>query len=652
MSDYDYFKKTIPYHESRTQYQPSQATEVRVMQTEPKFNRYSDLLPKSVLTTLNSRSTVINNFKAKCEIDKKRVNDDFDALLRDLIIIFENFKTTLYGKIDEHFVSFSNFINQLDTLAIECSNWAEERMQQAQTKEERDVNNEDLLYQQLNEVRISKQRADEFEKALVAIKQKIDQMRLNELTSDINFLVDERNLPVYNGHEVNRISDTIIGNVKGSLNNADQNKLIKPFMIDTKVVNQPDNRAYKINLNPKQIQFNDKSRVDSALNVTPELDTNKNALFPSQNNLEPSKLIIAQQNHFVSDAIDLTNPFINLEREIYMQSPSKLTVIQAISARTVLVGNEDGNLIIADISSTHQNNQSRQTVIKAHSAPIRLLKKFGNNMLLSSAISPDNSMKLWDFSQLLTNVNASSINVNEQLNGSIMLLSVLKGHTDTIIGTGFIDERNIISASRDGVINIWDWKLNTPMESYRIQNGSVTNFLLLGNNDGFVVSMNSGSILSYTINKTPHGYDFIKTSEIREPSPVIGLYLFRGNNDLLITSLQSGEVKLISRRSGQNLNTISGCKNPFGFFVITCLKSNPDILLMALESYGFKIADVDHTEFAAVNTRAMLSFRSERLGEPSWQILDSVVSKKILFATINQSTQPNAILVWSLQQSD
>lgn len=221
-----------------------------------------------------------------------------------------------------------------------------------------------------------------------------------------------------------------------------------------------------------------------------------------------------------------------------------------------------------------------------------------------------------------------------------------------MIGSGFISDRIVVSASKDGVINVWDWKLRTPISSCKTQAGSITNFMLLSNRDGFVVSMNSGSIMSYSLNKTSDGYEFIKNGDLKEESPVIGLNSFRGNNDLIIVTLLTGEVKLISRRSGQNLNTIQGCKNPYNFFILTCIKNNPDVFLMALESYGFKIADVDQSEFKNVNTKAMLSFRCEKLGEPCWQIVDSVASKKILFVTINHATKPNAILLWSLQKSE
>ena len=653
MSNYNSFKRdTLPY-QRYSYYNAPHLHETNVVRSTVAPSRYSDLLPKAVLSTLNSKDDIIKNFKAKCDIDKEKIEEDFDTLLRDIILIFEEFKNQLFSKVDEHHISFANFVNQLDTLAIECSQWAEERMRQANIEADMKATIDDTLYKQLSEVRISKQKADETEKALIAIKQKIEQMRLNELNNDISFLADERNPSVYMSHEVHRLSDTIKADIKAKLNTVDQLKLVKPFLMDTKVVNKADNRVYKISRPEKEEnQAFEKSRVESVLSVTPDLETNKNTVRPGSERKNRPTSVIAQQNHFVSENIDLTDPYINLEKEIYVKSPAKLTAIIALNNKTVLMGNEEGNFIITDLVTSKPNAQANQMLVKAHSAPVKVLSKIQNHLLLSSAISPDNALKLWDLSSLLSDADAEPTNEAEQPSNSIMLLSVLKGHTDTIIGTGFLSERIVISASKDGVINIWDWKLSTPIATCKTSNGSITNFMMLSNKDGFVVSMNSGSIVSYGLSKTTSGYEFTRNGELKEASPVIGLNSFRGNNDLMIVSLNTGEVKLISRRSGQNLNTIQGCKNPYSFFIITCTKNNPDVFLMALESYGFKIADVDQTDFKPINTRAMLSFRCEKLGEPSWQLIDSLGAKKILFATINHATKPNAVLLWSLQKNE
>ena len=84
--------------------------------------------------------------------------------------------------------------------------------------------------------------------------------------------------------------------------------------------------------------------------------------------------------------------------------------------------------------------------------------------------------------------------------------------------------------------------------------------------------------------------------------PIYHLSSFRGNNDIIIVTLVSGEVKLLSKKSNLNLNTITGCKSPLSYFIFTCVKENPDVYLFAIEPYGFKIVDVDNPDFKYVNT--------------------------------------------------
>lgn len=48
-------------------------------------------------------------------------------------------------------------------------------------------------------------------------------------------------------------------------------------------------------------------------------------------------------------------------------------------------------------------------------------------------------------------------------NNSILLVAELKGHLSRIIGHGFLSGRQLISCDREGVVNVWDWKLSQPI---------------------------------------------------------------------------------------------------------------------------------------------------------------------------------------------
>ncbi len=615
---------------------------------------YSNLLPRAVLNTLNHKDQILEVFDKRCSVNKEKVSQDIDNNLKEVILVFEQFKEKLFNKIDDHRIGFHNLVNQLDRLSTECSQWGEQKMQEIDKIHLNNNPNDETLYSQINEARVKRQKADDVEKALLAIKQKIEQMRLNELNNDVTFLLDDKNPEIYLSSENADLGDKIKTELNHSLERVDINKLVRPFLLDKKIVRKADPRATVIThkeykSNPTQMKETPKLPQSNVINT----DLNQNKKIGGQKgNFFKNPPIIAQQNHFLSDQIDLSNPVINLETEIIIKNTSKVTSIICLTNKIVLLGNENGNFIILDIVS--QTQMRNQLLIKAHDSPVRILNKTNDILLLTSANEPDYSLKLWDLSSLIdfekNNQKSEEVSRdNSQIkNNIILLISILKAHKSLIIGHGFLTGRIVISVDRSGIVHIWDWKLNTPISSLNLNLRGVKSFLLFSNKEGFVVSNQSGKILAYKLVKSQQGYDFVKQTEIQENQPINRLQSFRGNNDLIIVTLDSGDVKLISKKSNLNLNTIIGCKSPLSFFILTCVKPNPDVYLLAAEPYGFKIADVDHPEFKYVNTNSQKNFRFECYGTPNWQILDSIPNQKMFFVTVNHATKPNTIMLWSL----
>lgn len=87
-----------------------------------------------------------------------------------------------------------------------------------------------------------------------------------------------------------------------------------------------------------------------------------------------------------------------------------------------------------------------------------------------------------------------------------------------------------------------------------------------------------------------------------ENIPISNLASFRGNNDIMIVTLKTGDIKLLSKKSRVNYHTIIGCKEPLGLFVLTWVKEDPNIYLFAIEPFGFKLADIDGKDFYYVDT--------------------------------------------------
>ena len=655
-----------------------------VSRTEPPTKKISSLLPKGVISTLMQKEKLLQAFEQRCGKSKRKIEQDVDSMLKQIILVFEEFKQQLYVKIDDHMISYTNLFSQFESLSFECSDWAEQRIAECDQYKTVKVTVDDNLYNHLNEVRSRKQKADEIEQALLAIKQKIDQLKLNELNNDVLFLADDKNPDIYVSSETAEFSERIKTDLRDKLGRVDQNRLIRPFIMDQKSVTglemnsqvfapvpvlsvhnsmaQPDVRASqnfrsydsKINLQPSVISIHKRSEAQSIL---PQYKLNTSNLAANdadrsiinrqsvlQRNEGP---IIAHQNQFLSDEISLAYPSIRQEKDIPVKHDFKINCVISLSAKLLMLGAEDGSLILVDL--TQDSTSISQLVLKGHSSAVKGLTKANETLVLSSAEKPDTNLKLWDLSTVTDFVKSS---IETSRTGTLLLVSSLKGLTDRAVGHGFLNERVVIGMSRLGELCIWDWKLATPLTQYDVRHANVTSFILFTDKESFALGTSDGLILAYSITKTANGYDFVKQAEIQDTLPITQLHSFRGNNDIIIVTLSSGEAKLISKKAKINYHTIKGCKNPLAYFVLTWVKSDPNIYLMALEQFGFKMADIDGKDFSYVNTESKNNYKFENNGWPLWQIIDAVPKQRFLFVTISSASKPNTVILWSLQASN
>jgi hypothetical protein len=661
LSNYELYKKererspltkTQPYKPKYTQYKNTEFLEEPKIQYQskiiPSSAKYSDLLPKAVLKTLENRTQILEDFERKCNLSKEKIESDVDNTLKEVIIIFEDYKQRLFSRIDEHKIGFSNLLEQLDLLSKDCTKFGEERLEEIERNNHLNQSVDETLYSQINEARMKRQKADEIEKALLAIKQKIEQNRLNDLNNDLNFLMDDKNPDIYVVSEGNDVNEKIKKALSDSLDRVDQSRLIRPFIMDKKVVKKAEPN-FNLNREFEKKSFQIPNNSENIINT--DLDKNRNTYTPQIPSQQKNPPIIAQQNMFISNQIDLSDPKIYLESEILIKNTSKITSIISLTNRIVLLGNNEGNFIIVDILPESPILKN-QLLIKAHNAPIKIMNKTNDHLLMTTAEDPDYLIKIWDLSNLIEpdkkNTTTTDLNNSQNKTNIILLVSILKGHNAMVVGHAFLNGRIVISVDREGVVNLWDWKISNPISQLKLPINQINSFILFSDKECFSVANDKGIILSYSIIKSVNTYEFIKSSEIQENQQITGLQTFRGNNDLIITTLLSGETKLISRKSKMNLNTIIGCKSPLSFFIMTCVKNEPDVYLLASEPYGFKIADVDHPEFKYVDTNAQKNFRFECTGFPNWQILDCIPGEKVFFVTVNHATNPNSILLWSI----
>ena len=154
---------------------------------------YSDLLPSIVLNTLNEYSQLSESLEQRQVQEKVEVEKHINNCLKEIIRMFEALKLSLWAKVDEKASQFDSLFQQLEALSLECSNWAEQKIQDVQTNfsvpntapMNLHVHKSEKLSIHLNEIRNKKLKADAIENALLAIDQKIDSMRLTDIAEEV-----------------------------------------------------------------------------------------------------------------------------------------------------------------------------------------------------------------------------------------------------------------------------------------------------------------------------------------------------------------------------------------------------------------------------------------------------------------------------------
>ena len=648
-----------------------------VAQKRSQRLQISPLLPQNVVSTLNQKEQVLENYKAFVSKNKAALDHDIDEFLKQIIRMFEELKEQLFLKMDDQVLAFNKIFEQYEKIALDCSDWAEQKIGSSNFQNDMKSSVSDLLHQGLHQARFQKQKADEIEKSLLAIKQKIDSSKLQELNDEIKSLADERNQLIYVPEEARGFYDSLKASLKTKIGQLNQSKIVPPFsvgLVGQQGMNNMEGVFYEQDIRePKGlvVQNRDseqKTNLTGLLQQVFNKDTERQMDIqrtevqttgalprkvnqsnfvirdPNEGRVGPVNEgqkcgIIAQQNQFYSDEITLTNPIIKQEKEITFKVKARINNVMSLINNVVLFGAEDGSLVILNLTN------DLQSTVKAHTSGVRGMTKANESLVLTSAVKPDTALKLWDFGPILSTKATDEISKNA---GNVLLVGVLKGLNETAIGHAFITENLIMGVGEEGQIVIWDWKSGLAVAQSKTEYSNLNAFVMFSDRENFAVSTTEGFVQSYCLVRDGKSFLVTKISEYKESSPVVGLYTFRGNNDIIITALGSGDVKLMSRKSKMNYHTIVGCKSPVGFFVLNSIRNESNIYLMSLEPYGFKLADIDGRDFTFMNTQSFANFKAEKIGWPAWQIVDSVFKEKLTFVTINSGKEPNDAILWSL----
>jgi hypothetical protein len=161
---------------------------------------YSEFLPPSVISTLTDNAHLHDILAQKQDLEKAQIEKHINECLKEIIRMFEALKLSLWAKADEKTSQFNSLFGQLEALSLECSNWAEKRLKDALenfpnmeaqlgNQNSRNVlanqHKSEKLAKHLQEMRTKKLRANAVENALLAVDQKIDAMRLVEISEEV-----------------------------------------------------------------------------------------------------------------------------------------------------------------------------------------------------------------------------------------------------------------------------------------------------------------------------------------------------------------------------------------------------------------------------------------------------------------------------------
>ena len=106
--------------------------------------------------------------------------------------------------------------------------WAEDKMRQLENSRTQRDSNSELLYEKLFKVRLEKQKVHDMEQALLGIKNKIEQLRLDELNREISS-INQSSKDLYARQEMINLGQRIEEAVKAQVQRRKKAQYVIPF---------------------------------------------------------------------------------------------------------------------------------------------------------------------------------------------------------------------------------------------------------------------------------------------------------------------------------------------------------------------------------------------------------------------------------------
>ena len=112
--------------------------------------------------------------------------------------------------------------------------------------------------------------------------------------------------------------------------------------------------------------------------------------------------------------------------------------------------------------------------------------KTNEGLLITTSDESDPDIKVWDLGAIL--------NPSPSKKNAVMLVGVLKGHTNKIIGCEFIGGKNIISVDESGILNVFNLGVSQPIASQMISKAKFKEVTFFSNKKQFALLSNDNRI--------------------------------------------------------------------------------------------------------------------------------------------------------------
>lgn len=254
-----------------------------------------------------------------------------------------------------------------------------------------------------------------------------------------------------------------------------------------------------------------------------------NVSLPQAN---PSEAQISPNNNEIILKYNPKKPTINKLKDFRLPlNSAKITCIQALDTRNLVIGQKDGTLMTIDLE---RNPQLENFITK------KLNVKSQINCIIppterqsTSLVTPPN--------ELYCGLDDSSIALLN-FSGENATISRLKGHTGSVNGLIHYTPGRIFSCSDDGCVGLWDTNTQRALSLTRIHTSKINSICLMNSKK---VLLSAGQDCKIGVfNVDPETGKLAQVTELKDYYPIKNVNSFHNNTNFAVATSDDGMIKV------------------------------------------------------------------------------------------------------------